>query len=167
MPSHRRFEDQKEPGRHFRIEPTRFRSILTEAEHHSVALPHFLLVLVSTALTSRESAPICIILPSTEGVAQVLSVLASVECLAAGWEGACRNFVERQLKPGTRVRSLPDGYVYQVAGKRSYNGIELLTLNYIDKGNVGARVATRFRSVTRSDMSLRSGSVRSPARAVK
>jgi hypothetical protein len=140
-----------------RIVPRRFPAIATVGEHNSVALPHLLLILVSTALTSRVSAPICIILPATGGIAQVLSVLVSIECLAAGWEEMCRNFVERQLKPGTRVRSLPDGYVYEVAGKRSYNGTELLTLNYIDKANATAKgsISISIRLALRYEPTLR------------
>src|SRR3984893_14776290 len=147
---------QESDGR-FCIEPCRFRAIATEGEAQIEALPHLLLVLVSTALTSRMSAPICIILPSIEGIAQVLSVLVSVECLAAGWEEAYRNFVDRQLKPGTRVRSLPDGYVYQVAGKRTYIGTELLTLNYIDKANAAAKgsISIPIRLALRYEPTLR------------
>src|ERR1700738_3129495 len=110
MASDPHFNHRHEPSRPLHIEPTRFRAMTTMGDQDAVALPHLLLVLLSAALTSREPAPICIILPSTEGIAQVLSVLVSLECLAAGWEEACRYFVDRQLKPGIRVRALPDGY---------------------------------------------------------
>jgi hypothetical protein len=83
--------------------------------------------------------------------------LVSIECLAAGWEEVCRDFVELQLKPGTRVRSLPDGYVYQVGGKRSCSGTELLTLNYIDRANVTANgsISIPIRQALRYEPTLR------------
>ncbi len=100
-----------------------------------VELPHFLHFLVSTALCSDKGSPVCIILPSTEGIAQVISVLTSLECLAQDWDEICQEFVGEHLKPGVRVRTIPEGYVFEVGGRVEYAGTQLFALNYIDKRN--------------------------------
>jgi hypothetical protein len=98
----------------------------------SHGLPHIERVIVSMLLGAEDVAPVCILLPSTEGIAQLTAILSALECLAADFPAARAEFVE-SLVPGTRVRALPDGYVF-IVGRRSVEyGMDGVFLRYTEK----------------------------------
>jgi hypothetical protein len=99
----------------------------------NIEIPHIAGVIVSTLLASEGTNPICILLPSTEGIPQFAAIVAALECLASDFPAARDEFVDRYLKPGTRVRALPDGNVYIVGQRRSEYGIDGVFMYYTEK----------------------------------
>jgi hypothetical protein len=79
------------------------------------APPHLLRLLVSTVLATDERSPICIVLPSVERVASVISILAALECLSFDLPANREAFLS-DLRPGQRVRLYPTGDVFEIGG---------------------------------------------------
>jgi len=96
-------------------------------------IPHIAHVIVSMLLGTEERSPICVLLPSTEGIAQFTATISALECLATDFPAARDEFIERQLTPGTRVRALPDGNVFVVGRRHIEHGIDGVFLYYTDK----------------------------------
>ncbi|NUU41845.1 hypothetical protein [Tardiphaga robiniae] len=138
----------------------------------SIPVPHIVNVLVSTALQSRSIGPICILLPSTESVAQLVAILSSIQCLAADYPDNKKHFAERYLRPGSSVRILPDGNVYVAGDKTSVHGVEGVYMGYTDKETLdgdGKRVVPvdellRFEPTSRQLPKSRSSIKHGPAR---
>jgi len=140
------------------VKMSRFGFLRTRtANEAEIELPHFLRVLLSMALVSRDPGPTCVLLPVTAGIVQSVAILASLECLASDWPTLARGYVERELKPGTRVRQLPDGFVYEVAGKSDYEGTDGLMLKYIghDKQSFQGSFYVRARDTLRYEPTMR------------
>lgn len=91
------------------------------------APPHLLRLLVSTVLATEEGSPICIVLPSAEGVASVVAILAALECLASDLPESRKEFLA-SLQPGQRVRLYPTEEVFEIGGVAD----GMLRLNFID-----------------------------------
>jgi hypothetical protein len=117
----------------FRIEPKLLDNIHILDKAGRLEIPHIARVLVSTLLQTKETAPVCILLPSTEYVAQFTAILASLECLASEFQAAREEFIDRFLKPGTKVRALPEGNVFVVGNRCVMSGIDGIFLHYTDK----------------------------------
>jgi hypothetical protein len=116
-----------------RFEPKLLNDISIVHQGGSVEIPHIAGVIVSTLLGSEEISPICILLPSTEGIPQFAAIIAALECLGSDFPAACDEFIERQLKPGTRVRALPDGNVFIVGKRHLEYGIDGVFMYYSEK----------------------------------
>ena len=95
------------------------------------AAPHLLRLLLSTALTTGERSPVCIVLPSAERVASLIAILASLEGLSFDLPQTREDFLSR-LKPGARVRLYPTGEVFQVGGVTNGPGPRFLKLLLTD-----------------------------------
>ena len=96
------------------------------------APPHLLRLLVSTVLATDERSPICIVLPSVERVASVISILAALECLSFDLPENRDTFLS-SLKPGQRVRLCPTGDVFEVGGfTDGSRGMPMLKLHLTD-----------------------------------
>jgi hypothetical protein len=95
--------------------------------------PHLLRLLVSTVLATDERSPICIVLPSVERVASVVSILAALECLAFDLP-ECRKAFLSGLSPGQRVRLYPTGEVFQIGGvTQESNGMRMISVLWLEK----------------------------------
>ncbi len=88
---------------------------------------------MSTLLQTNETAPVCILLPSTEYVVQFAAILAALECLASDFPAAREELIHHLMKPGTKVRALPEGNVFVVGERCSINGLDGIFLHYTDK----------------------------------
>jgi hypothetical protein len=99
----------------------------------AAAMPHLIRVAVSTALQTETKEPICILLPSTENVAQIVAIISSLQCLAADYPENRERFAERYLKQGSSVRILPDGNVFAVGERTSVRGIDGVYLGFTEK----------------------------------
>jgi hypothetical protein len=96
------------------------------------APPHLLRLLVSTMLATDERSPICIVLPSVERAASVISILAALECLSFDLPESRKAFLSG-LSPGQRVRLYPTGEVFQIGGvAQESNGMRMIRLHLID-----------------------------------
>jgi hypothetical protein len=96
------------------------------------APPHLLRLLVSTVLATDERSPICIVLPSVERVASVVSILAALECLSFDLPENREAFLSG-LRPGQRVRLYPTGDVFQIGGITDGSvGMRMLRLHLTD-----------------------------------
>ena len=87
---------------------------------------------MSTALQTQETAPICILLPSTEYVAQFAAILAALECVATDFEELRDSFIEKLL-PGMRVRILPEGHAFVVGQRERVHGVDGILLGYTEQ----------------------------------
>jgi hypothetical protein len=116
-----------------RINPTLLDSILIENGGLHLSMPHIARLVVSTTLQTKATDPICIILPSTEHVAQFTAILASLQCLASDFSDNQKHFVDRYFTPGSSVRILPDGNVFVVGEKSTGLGIDGIFLGFTEK----------------------------------
>ncbi|MCK1480543.1 ATP-binding protein [Bradyrhizobium sp. 197] len=122
-------------GKHtkLRIDPTLLDSVFIENGGQHLPIPHIARLVVSTALQTKATDPICIILPSTEHVAQFTAILTSLQCLASDFSDNQKHFVDRYFKPGSSVRILPDGNVFVVGEKSTGLGIDGIFLGFTEK----------------------------------
>ena len=96
------------------------------------APPHLLRLLVSTVLATDERSPICIVLPSVERVASVISILAALECLSFDLPETREAFLSG-LRPGQRVRLYPTGEVFQIGEVTDQSsGMRMIRLHLTD-----------------------------------
>jgi hypothetical protein len=140
-----------------------------------VPIPHLVNVLVSTALQTRSTGPICILLPSTENVTQLVAILSSIQCLASDYPENQKSFTNRYLRPGSSVRILPEGNVFVVGEKTSLRGIDGVYMGYTDKETLDGdgkrlvpedqllRYEPTIRQLPKSRSSIKFGPARSTA----
>ncbi len=98
-----------------------------------LSMPHIARIVVATALQTKATDPICIILPSTEHVAQFTAIVSALQCLANDFPDNQKHFVDRYFAPGSSVRILPDGNVFVVKGKSTGLGLDGIFLGYTEK----------------------------------
>lgn len=115
------------------INPTLLNSVFIENGGQALPIPHIARLVVSTALQTKATDPICIILPSTEHVAQFTAILVSLQCLASDFPDNQKHFIDRYFKPGSSVRILPDGNVFVVGEKSTGLGIDGIFLGFTEK----------------------------------
>lgn len=116
-----------------RINPKLLDSVLIDNRGQRLPIPQVARIIISTALQTQATDPICIILPSTEHVAQFTAIVASLQCLASDFADNQKQFVNRYFKPGSSVRILPDGNVFLVGEKSTGLGIDGIFLKYTEK----------------------------------
>lgn len=80
---------------------------------HRREAPSLLKLLVSIAVGGGETAPTCIVLPTARGVGTAVAILAALEFLSADLDDARRSYLAT-LKPGTRVRLLPNREIFEI-----------------------------------------------------
>ncbi|GLI94666.1 DrmE family protein [Methylocystis echinoides] len=103
--------------------------------------PHLLKLLVSISLRTRETSPICVILPSAVGVASLVAIVSALECLAQDLPDA-KTLYPATLRAGLRVRLYPGGEVFEV-GDPPVDGSGSMKLRLIDKKSYATK-GTRF-----------------------
>jgi hypothetical protein len=116
-----------------RISPTLLDTVFIENVDKRLPMPHIARMVVSTALQTKLTDPICIVLPSTEHVVQFTAILSALQCLAADFPDNRKRFLDRYFTPGSSVRILPDGYVFVVGAKSTVYGIDGIFLGYTEK----------------------------------
>jgi hypothetical protein len=124
---------EAKPHTKLQIAPTLLDRILISNAGHRVPLPHVARMVVSTALQAQMTGPICIVLPSTEHVAQFAAILSALQCLASDFPSNRGRFLERYFKPGASVRILPDRNVFVVGTKSTGLGKDGVFLGYTEK----------------------------------
>jgi len=67
----------------FRVVPNISDNVVLQKEHDAAELPSIIKILLSAVVQTDDRAPLCILLPSTEYAAELLSILAALECLRA------------------------------------------------------------------------------------
>jgi hypothetical protein len=115
--------EAKRPRLHFQPTLLINNDMSIVSQEGSVEIPHIAEVIVSTLLGSEETDPICILLPSTDGVSQFVAIIAALQCLARDFPATRDEFIER-LKPGTRVRALPEDNTYIIGKRHAKYGID-------------------------------------------
>ena len=132
----RRSRIETKPHTKLQITPTLLDRILISNAGNRVPLPHVARMVVSTALQTQMTGPICIVLPSTRHVAHFTAILSALQCLASDFPDNRRHFLDRiNLKPGSSVRILPDGNVFVVGEKSTGLRIDGIFLGYTEKEN--------------------------------
>jgi hypothetical protein len=96
------------------------------------SLPFALRALVSAATNPGIGRPLCIVLPDTEGIAEIVAALSALVKLREDWPALEASFIQDVLHPGIRLRSVVDEKVMLFEGFIRYNGQELLRLQYAD-----------------------------------
>lgn len=130
-----------------------------------MAIPHVARVIVSIILSTKETNPVCILLPSTQNMAQFTALIAAIECLAADFPSLREEFIAQQMRPGTKVRALPEGNIFIVGERRVEHGIDGVFMHYTEKKTLetnGRRLIPvedllRYEPTTRSIPVSRSG----------
>ncbi len=82
-----------------------------------VRLPHLAPLLAAIALRLKPRKPACIVLPSTENLAELIAVLVALHTLASDAADLTKQASDLIFVPGTRVRTLVGGYVFKVVSK--------------------------------------------------
>lgn len=66
-----------------------------------------------------EVGGICLLVPVSDGVEQLAAITSAIAHMRADGETMARSHEERTFVAGQRVRTIPDGFVYEVTGKAS------------------------------------------------
>jgi hypothetical protein len=65
----------------------------------------------------QEKGGVCLILPVSEGVAQLAAITTAIAHMGADCQSMALSHEQRTFLAGQRVKTIPDGLVYEVAGK--------------------------------------------------
>jgi hypothetical protein len=106
----------------------------------STPLPHLGLMLASIAMNANVREPVCVILPGTDGLAETTAVLAAIEWLARDFGGSKVDIASSIFVPGSRVRTIAEGHVYEVGDQIEMHGATGFWLKCIDSRNYGGRI---------------------------
>ena len=82
-----------------------------------VPLPHLSSLLAAIAVRLKLCKPICVVLLSTENLAELTAVLVAMHSLAADAAELTKQASDRIFVPGNRIRTLVGGYVLHVVRK--------------------------------------------------
>jgi len=116
----------------FRLTPHRFDQISILGPNGPAHIPQFGRTILQTLLQSADRKPVCILLPSTEGIPEFVAAVAAIECLTADYPEKKAQFLD-QIVPGTRVRALPDGNTYISGERKTEYGEDGIYLHYTEK----------------------------------
>jgi len=87
-----------------------------------------------TASLSSDPRPTCVVLPDTAHMAALVAVLVSIERLPSDFIAQAEDYMDRVLVEGSRVLSIPEGYVYEVGTRNDLRGPGRY-LHYLDAKN--------------------------------
>ena len=104
-------------------------------QNRSTPIPHLGLMLASIAMNASVREPVCVILPNTDGLAETTAVLAAIEWLARDFGGNPVDIASSIFVPGSRVRTIADGHVYEVGDRVDAHGANGFWLKCIDRRN--------------------------------
>lgn len=109
----------------------------------------------------KDTGGVCLILPVSEGVDQLAAITAAIAHMRADCETMAHSHEQRTFVAGQRVKTLPDGLVYEVAGKVSEKTgdyeVEGYWLQRLDrrKGQDGGRFLIRKADLQRFEATNR------------
>ena len=109
----------------------------------------------------KDLGGVCLILPVSEGVDQLTAVIMAIAHMRADCEMMAHSHEQRTFVAGQRVKTLPDGLVYEVAGKVSEKAgdrqLEGYGLQRLDrrKGQDGGRFLIRKSDLQRFESTNR------------
>lgn len=107
------------------------------------AFPRLARLLLSLAVQPPARRPLCVVLPYVEDLAPLLAVMASLEFLSVAPVSTVEVELCERFREGSRVRVLPDGFVYTVGKREVVQGMgDGIWLEYTTAAN--ARRASRF-----------------------
>jgi hypothetical protein len=104
-------------------EALRFENLCIDAEV-PVPLPHLASLLAAVAVRLKPRNPVCIVLPSTEYLADLTAVLVAMHSLAGDAEELTKQASDQIFVPGSRIRTLVGGYVFRVISNGSEEGVD-------------------------------------------
>jgi hypothetical protein len=120
------------PRAQFRVVPKIADNVVLHSQDGESEIPSIVKILLSAIVQTDDRAPLCVLLPSTEYIPELLGVMAGLECLRADFPEAANQFIDI-IHPGARLRALPEGYVF-VAGQRAEcMGIRGMYVHYTEK----------------------------------
>jgi hypothetical protein len=96
-------------------------------------LPHLAPLLVAVAVRLKRCKPACVVLPSVEDLAELTAVLLAMRYLSSDAADLTKYVSDLIFVPGTRVRTLVGGYVFQVVSKASEAGADGVWLQSVGK----------------------------------
>lgn len=67
----------------------------------------------------KKTGGLCLILPFADGADQLAAVTSSIIKMQLDWEAMAKSHEERTFVCGQRVKTIPDGFVYEVLGRAS------------------------------------------------
>jgi len=109
------------------------------ADGATKSLPSIVELLLAVVLNPRNRKPVCIIVPDTRRVAELCTVVGSMQYLRADFEKSKAAFLTAGLPSGSYVRSTSDGLVYQV-GACDDLGVRLLFTAKAMRATSGCRI---------------------------
>jgi hypothetical protein len=119
----------------FRLAPKRIEDISLIGPDGPLPAPRIAEVILRALLQSDDRKPLCVLLPSTNGIPELISVLAAIECLAIDFSDAQARFLQ-SVRPGDRLRALPEGNVYIVGQRKAEYGEDGIYLHYTEKDSL-------------------------------
>ncbi len=109
----------------------------------------------------KDTGGVCLILPVSEGVDQLAAITTAIAHMRVDCETMAHSHEQRTFVAGQRVKTLPDGLVYEVAGKVSEKTggyeVEGYWLQRLDrrKGQDGGRFLIRKTDLQRFEATNR------------
>jgi hypothetical protein len=115
-----------------------------------VGLPHLAVLLAAVAGRVKPRRPVCIVVPSIEGLAELTGVLVAINSLGSDAADLTKQAASLIFVPGTRVRALVNRDVFEVVSRASISGLDGFWLQPADKNSQDtnarflSKAATRF-----------------------
>lgn len=109
----------------------------------------------------KDTGGVCLILPVSEGIDQLAAITAAIAQMRADCETMAHSHEQRTFVAGQRVKTLPDGLIYEIAGKVSEKAgdyeVEGYWLQRLDrrKGQDGGRFLVRKSDLQRFEATNR------------
>jgi len=100
-------------------------------------LPFMLRVLVAAAVTPGVAAPVCIVLPDVDGVAEIVAAIVSLITLQDEWPQLRERFLREELQRGVHLRSVADGKIIGFLGIDD----DFVRLRYVDAEGAKTKAA--------------------------
>ena len=100
-----------------------------------VGVPHLAALLAAVAGRLNPRKPVCIVVPSTEGLAELTAVLVAMDSLGRDAADMTKQAPSLIFVSGTRVRALVNGNVFQVVSSDSISGLNGFWLQRADKNS--------------------------------
>lgn len=105
--------------------------------------PTRLMKIVCNAALAETTGGLCILLPLPAGMDHLTAVMCALACLPKDSAESTTEQIAKTFKDGQKVRVLPDGFVYKVAGGVKIGSEQGYWLQYLDakKGSGNGRFA--------------------------
>ncbi|MGN3973643.1 DISARM anti-phage system protein DrmE domain-containing protein [Tsuneonella sp. SYSU-LHT278] len=97
--------------------------------------------LITHAALAETTGGVCLVIPHPAGIDQLTAIFCALAYLPDDSRDLADAQIRKTFKPGQKVRVLPDGFVYRVAGDLEIHGKKGYFLQYLDakKGSGNGR----------------------------